>query len=240
MAPAKLKRRLTTNHSHETSKIADYFKRLLEYRNKRSKAFISKVTVSEKAQEESYLVAELIVQKRESYTVGENLIMPARKIILGKMLGQDAVREIENVPLSNSTINGRIDDMSRDAEVVLCDELKNNSFSIQVDEATDFTNESYVVAFLRFLNEGVIQENFFCCKELPETSKREDILNVLSSYLETKGLSWENCVGICTDGAPSMVDSIRGFACLVKEENLDVTNTLLYSQRGAGFRNSWR
>jgi hypothetical protein len=52
---------------------------------------IQKVTVSEKGQEASYLVAELIAQKRKSHTVGENLIMPTCKIIVGKMLGYDAV-----------------------------------------------------------------------------------------------------------------------------------------------------
>jgi hypothetical protein len=49
-----------------------------------------------------------------------------------------------------------IDDMSRDAEEALCDELKNNSFSIQADESTDFTNKTYVVAFVRFVNGGEI------------------------------------------------------------------------------------
>jgi hypothetical protein len=41
--------------------------------------------------------------------------MPACKIIVSKILGQEAVREIENVPLSNSTINRCIDDTSYDA-----------------------------------------------------------------------------------------------------------------------------
>jgi hypothetical protein len=35
------------------------------------------------------------------------------------MLGRDAVREIENVPLSNSMINICTDEMSRNAEEVL-------------------------------------------------------------------------------------------------------------------------
>jgi hypothetical protein len=43
-----------------TGKNADYFKRLLGSQNKQSKAFVSKVTVTEKAQETSYLVTELI------------------------------------------------------------------------------------------------------------------------------------------------------------------------------------
>jgi hypothetical protein len=83
--------------------------------------------------------------------------------------------------------------MSHDAEEVFYDKLKNNSFSVQADESTDFTNKSYIVAFVSFVNGGQIQENLFCCKEPPETSKGQDILNVLSSFLETKGLSWENC-----------------------------------------------
>jgi hypothetical protein len=37
--------------------------------SKHSKAFVSNTTVSEKAQEASYLVAELIAQKRRSHTV---------------------------------------------------------------------------------------------------------------------------------------------------------------------------
>jgi hypothetical protein len=139
------------------------------------------------------------------------------------MLGQYAVREIENVPFSDSTINRHNDDMSHDAEEVLCHKRKNNTSSIQVDESTDLTNKIYVVAFVRFVNDGEIQENFFRCKEVPKRSKGQDMFDVLSSYLETKGFSWEKCVGICTDGAPSVPGSIRGFASLVKKENSDVT-----------------
>jgi hypothetical protein len=86
--------------------------------------------------------------------------MPACKIIVGKMLGQDVVRETENVPLSISMINIRTDDLSHGAEEVLCDKLKNNSFCIKVDESTDFINKTYFVAFLRSVNDE-IQETFF-------------------------------------------------------------------------------
>jgi hypothetical protein len=69
--------------------MTDYFKRLFKSQN-REKLLLSKVTISEKTQEVSYLVAELTAQKRKSHTVRENLIMPECKIIVG-MLGQDAV-----------------------------------------------------------------------------------------------------------------------------------------------------
>jgi hypothetical protein len=93
MAPAKLKRHLTTNNSHMTtrSKNADYFKQVLESQNEKSKTVVSKITDTGNAQEAIYLVAELNAQKKKSLTVGENLVMPTSKIIVGKMLEQDAV-----------------------------------------------------------------------------------------------------------------------------------------------------
>lgn len=147
------------------------------------------------------------------------------------MMGQNTIQETENVPLSDSTISQCNDDMSHDTEEVLCNKLKNISFSIQVDESTDLTNKCHAAAFVRFINEGKIQENFFCCKELPKTSKRTDMFNFLSSYLETRGLSWKNCVGICTDGASSMVGSIKCFVSLVKQENSDVISAHCFLHR---------
>ena len=55
-------------------KCADYFNRLLESQKKQSAAFLSNVSVSEKALEASYSFAKIIAQKRK---VVENLILPA-------------------------------------------------------------------------------------------------------------------------------------------------------------------
>ncbi|CAI9717341.1 Hypothetical predicted protein [Octopus vulgaris] len=59
------------------------------------------------------------------------------------MICQIALREIENVPLSDSTVSQRIDDMAHDIEEVLRDKLKNSNFSIQVNESTDLTNNCH-------------------------------------------------------------------------------------------------
>jgi hypothetical protein len=115
--------------------------------------------------------------------------MSACKIIVGKMLGQDAVRKNENIPHSNSMKNRPIGDMSDDAEEVLRNKLKNNTFSTHIDESTYFINKSYVVAFVRFVIDAEIQENLLYCQEMPATSKGQCVFSVLSSYLETKILS---------------------------------------------------
>jgi hypothetical protein len=108
--------------------------------------------------------------------------------------------------------------MSHDVEDVLSEILKNTSFAFQVDESTDITNKAQRLAFERFENEGEIMEYFCCFKELPETAKGQDIFNILSSYLESCSLTWNHCVGICTDGAPSAIGPIKGFVTLVKEK----------------------
>jgi hypothetical protein len=52
---------------------------------------------------------------------------------------------------------------------------------------------------------------------------------------------------MCTDGAPSVVGSMRGFACLVKKENPDIVTTHCFLHRdglvsktlGYGVKNFW-
>ena len=91
MAPAILKKHFTTNHS-DTNFL---FKGLLESQKKQNTSVLSNVNVSEKTLEASYLVAEIIAQKRKRHSVGENITLPACIIIVSKMLGQNAVHEIE-------------------------------------------------------------------------------------------------------------------------------------------------
>jgi hypothetical protein len=83
-----------------------------------------------------------------------------------------------------------MDDMSHYIKDVLSEILKNTNFALQVGESTDITIKAQLLAFVRFENKGEIMENFCCCKELPETTKGQDIFNILSSYLESSGLSW--------------------------------------------------
>ncbi len=101
-----------------------------------------------------------------------------------------------------------MDDLSNNISGILFETLQNNNFALQVGESIDITGKAQLLAFVRFENEGEIMENYFCCKELPETTKGHEVFNILSSYLESCGLSWNRCVAICTDCAPSMTGSV--------------------------------
>jgi hypothetical protein len=100
-----------------------------------------------------------------------------------------------------------------------------------LDESTDITSKAQLLALVRFENKGEMTENFCCCKEPPETTKGQGIFNILSSYLESCGLSWSRCVGISTDGGPSIIGSIKGFVTLVKEKNPNVITTHCFLRR---------
>ena len=101
-------------------------------------------------------------------------------------------------------------------------------FTMQVDESTDISGKTQLIAFMRFVSDGKISDQFFCCKELKERTTGQDIFDTLNKYLEEKELTWKECVGLCTDGAPSMIGSIKGFGSLVKKVNSEIITTTVF------------
>ncbi len=128
----------------------DYFRRLLDSQQKERKHFEKKVTISDKAQEASYLVVELVAKKMKSHTIAESLIMPACKIIVRTMLDEVAGSELSKVPVSDNTINRCVGDRSNNISGILSEILQNNNFALQVDETTDVTGKAQLLGFVRF------------------------------------------------------------------------------------------
>ncbi len=140
------------------------------------------------------------------------------------MLGEEDESELSKVPVSDNTISRHVDGLSNNISGILSEMLQNNNFALQVDESTDITGKAQLLTFVRFENGGEIMENHFCCEELPETTKGHYVFNILSSCLESCGLSWNRCVGICTDGAPSIIGSVQGFVSRMKEKKTTGNN----------------
>lgn len=111
------------------------------------------------------------MNRKEKVTVTDNKIMSACKIGMVKMLRYCSMRNKHCSTFKSWYIDAA-------AEKVFGDELKNRSFAIQAEESTDLIKKCYNVAFVRFVSRDEIQDNFFCCKELPESSKRIDIFNI--------------------------------------------------------------
>ena len=81
----------------------------------------------------SYKISKLIVKCGKSHTIGETIIIPAVKEIISTMMPTQ--KDVTtSIPLSNSSVSFRIDEMANDIENKLCDELKTTQFSLQLDE----------------------------------------------------------------------------------------------------------
>ena len=65
-------------------------------------------------------------------------------------------------------------------------------------------------------------------------TKGEDIFFKVDEFFTTTDLQWENCVGVCTDGAGAMVCKRAGFVTKVKEhanpERVTFTHCMIHRE----------
>ncbi|XP_060868637.1 SCAN domain-containing protein 3-like [Metopolophium dirhodum] len=124
------------------------------------------------------------------------------------MLGVEAEKEIIKIPLSDSTISRRIIHISEDIEEQVIEVIKSGElFALQVDESTDI--------------------------KLSGTTTGRDVFDVINKYFKNYGISWTSCVSICTDGAPSMTGSIKGFITIAENQNPNINTTHCFLHREA-------
>ena len=176
---------------------------------------------SEKAQEASYLVAQIIAKNKEPHTTAETTVLQSCCAIVRTMFGPELEKEVKKIPLADNTIGRRIQHMSEDIKqqmkIIFKDE--NVMFALQLDESTDISGLSQLLVIIRFIHNEKIIEQFLCCQEMLLKTTGEDIFKIVDGFMKENNLLWTSCVGICTDGAPSMVGSKKGFTALAKKEN---------------------
>ena len=107
----------------------------------------------------SYNSFSMIATKCKPHTIGKELILPAVKEVLNTVLHHKACSSvIKSIPLSNETVQRRIDEMSSHVEHKLCNTLRNTEFSLQLDESTLPSNESLLLGYVGFVHNGVLCE----------------------------------------------------------------------------------
>jgi hypothetical protein len=91
--------------------------------------------------------------------------------------------------------------MSCNIECELIKQIKRSQgFDIHVDESTDITGLSVLLAFVRYIHNEQVGEAVLTCKHLPTHTTGEDMFNLIDLYMALKGLIWKQHVDICTDG----------------------------------------
>ena len=86
------------------------------------------------------MVAWQIARGKKAHCIGESIIKPAAldMVRCRPMCGEEAVRKLAQISLSNNTIQRRIVDISTSISQQLLGSIKlGGSFSLQLDESTD-------------------------------------------------------------------------------------------------------
>ena len=230
----KLQRHIKAKHPKLIDKPIPFFRQLekeLLSEKKTMQAFLSH---SEKCQKASYEVAYLIVKDKKPHSIGETLIKPAAVTISQIMHGDKIADEVKEIPLSADTIRRRISEMGQDIKCQLNDAVKRGKFSLQIDESTDVSGLAQLLVFVRYIANGKPEEDLLMCVSLIGTCTGEDIFYAVDKRLKNDGISWEQCISICTDGAGAMAGKHKGFLarvlqvapqinfthCIIHRENL--------------------
>ena len=86
-----------------------------------------------------YEVSPVIAKQKKAHTIGENLVLPAAKVMVRYVFGNELEKKLRLISLSNNTVQRRIEEMSVDIlQQVISDICRSESrFSIQLDEFTN-------------------------------------------------------------------------------------------------------
>lgn len=215
MKPSRLSDHLKKKHSYKANEDVNYFRNLKERHEKRTTAvtaFFKKTDhQKEKGLVASYKISLMIAKCAKPHTIGETLILPAVKEVITTVMECDASSVLSSIPLSNNSVSRRIDDMAKDVETKLCDDLKNCEFGIQLDESTVRDSETLLMAYVRYIRGNTPVEELLFARSLTTNTRGESIYNVLKGFIDEKGIPLCNIVACATDGAPAMIGRQRGF-----------------------------
>ncbi|XP_024145995.1 zinc finger BED domain-containing protein 5 [Oryzias melastigma] len=232
LKPNKLKRHLETTHPEHKDKPVEFFRKKLAHCRAQQSRFTKAASLSVNAQLASYKVAYRVAQCKKPHTIAEELILPSAIDMVSTMIDEATASKLKVIPLSNNTIARRIYDMSKDIEEQLNDKIRDRRFALQMDEATDSNKDCLLITYVRFIDVDDLREDLLFCKQVTSRATADELFKIIDTYLREADLKWEDCVGICTDGAQAMAGRKGGLQALIKRvtPNVQWTHCMIHRE----------
>ncbi|XP_061600964.1 SCAN domain-containing protein 3-like [Cololabis saira] len=205
LKPSKLQRHLETKHPTLVGKPVEFFKRKEDELQMEKESIVSPTGASKCVLKASYLETRRLALGKKSFTIAEELVLPCAIDMCREMIGEAAANKLLTIPLSTD-----IEDMASDIQQQLIERVKSSPFfSLQLDECTDVTNATLLLVFVRYRMDNSLHEDMLFCRELTGTTAQE-CFHCIDNYFSENGMDWQNCVGVCSDGAASMTGKHHG------------------------------
>ena len=75
------------------------------------------------------------------------------------VLGEDSYQKLPKIPLSDSAVKLRIDEMADDINTQVFDKARSSPFfTIQCDETTDVSHYSHLLEYAQFIGNGILEK----------------------------------------------------------------------------------
>uniref|UniRef100_UPI0035902564 zinc finger BED domain-containing protein 5-like n=1 Tax=Myxine glutinosa TaxID=7769 RepID=UPI0035902564 len=107
--------------------------------------------------------------------------------------------------------------MGEDIEHQLNANLEANKFVIQLDESMDIAHKALILIFVRYRYGDDFMEDLLARDKLQTKTTAAEIFAVVNKHIALHSLRWEDCVGVCTDGAASMSGRRSGVVKLIED-----------------------
>ena len=117
------------------------------------------------------------------------MVLTAAKVIISCVFGDESVKKLNSISLSNNKVQRRIEEMSVDIlQQVISDICRSESgFAIQFDESTNVTNYAQLLIFVRYVGKEGVKEEFLMNAALKATTEGDDIFQMVNSYFKQSG-----------------------------------------------------
>lgn len=207
-----------TLHSLTGQLRTDKIQKLTANLEKQQQMFHKQRTQLDNVVKASFIVSSKLAKALKPFAEGE--FIKECMLEVCSILCPEKKNEFEKISLSRRTVVRRIEMMANDIKTTLTDRMAGfESFSIALDESTDLSDTAQLAIFIRGVDkEFTVTEELLALQPLKGTTTGEDIFIEVQKVFTSFGLPWSKLIGVCTDGAPSMVGLRKGFIGILNEK----------------------
>ena len=106
-----------------------------------------------------------------------------------------------------------IDELAADVRALLVAKLpKADYFALQLVESTDVSNDAQLLAFLWFVDQNEMQEEYLFCKQLPGRKTSSEIFKVIEQFFPW---TWYTLAKMCRDVHRRCKSHVWRTACFI-------------------------